>query len=75
MVLKDLLVENKPIKEIELRTDSPYGGDMFFGFCSWDGKSLIPLDGDSYYLDEHIQGYEFDGDDYLVVWIYSTWSI
>lgn len=76
MILRDILPEGKPIKEIQVRTNSPYGGDMYFGSCTWDGENLSPLDYEIYDLDDHINGYEFEGegdDLYLTYWIVGTW--
>ena len=45
MKLKDLL-SNKIIT-IEVRTFDPNGDDMLFGYCRWNGKELVSLDGDT----------------------------
>ena len=72
--LKDLLDE-KPIKVIEYRCNSPFEDeeDMLFGYCSWNGKELISEDGDNYYLNDVIEDYAWD-DDELIVWIKVEWS-
>ena len=51
--------------------------DTLFGYCRWDGKELIPDDGESYYLDEKIIKYTFDtGIDgvNLIYWIKMNWE-
>lgn len=75
MKVKDIL-PNYPIKNIQVRTNDPWGGDMLFGYCHWTGENLISGDGDSYYLDEEISKYEFDkGNNKLTYWIISEWSL
>lgn len=78
MKVRDILTE-KPIGCIMVRCNSPVSDedDTLFGYCQWDGKELIPLDGDSYYLDEKISKYIFDtgidGVD-LIYWIHVDWE-
>ena len=76
--LRDLL-SDKPF-DIEYRCNAPKcddEDDMLFGYCRWDGNELISLDGDSYYLNDVIENYEWrytDEGDYLTVWIEVVWS-
>ena len=53
MKLKDILPPT-PLKQIMVRTNDPlnknYDG-ILFGYVGWDGKKLISLDGDNYYLE------------------------
>lgn len=53
MRVRDILTE-KPINCIMVRCNSPVPDeeDTLFGYCQWDGKELVSLNGDSYYLDE-----------------------
>lgn len=74
MKVKDILPDY-PIKNIQVRTNDPCGGDMLFGYCHWTGESLVSGDGDSYYLDEEIYKYEFDVENNkLTYWIISEWT-
>ena len=64
---------------ISYRTNGPNGEDLFAGACLWDGKKLIPLDGDGYSLDDVITYYEMyddenDEDKFLAVWYKSNWT-
>ena len=73
MIVKDIL-PNYPIQNIEVRTNSPFGGDMLFGYCHWTGEILESGDGDNYYLDDEISKYEFDKENNeLTYWIISEW--
>lgn len=82
MRVRDILPAT-PIEKIEVRTNYPDRSElanehdldwgMLFGFCSWDGWDLIPLDGDNYYIDEDITGFLWCGDR-LVYWIHSEWD-
>ena len=75
MKLRDILPDY-PLKNIEVRTNDPWGEDMLFGLCHWTGVTLVSGDGDSYYLDEEITKYEFDEENrQLTYWIYSKWKI
>lgn len=72
MILKDLLVKDKPI-QIMYRCNTPFPDiDTLFGYCFWDGETLESLDGDSYYLDDEIEKYEY-WDDMLVIWFKAKW--
>ena len=62
-----------PIDKMYCRTYLPDGRDILLGFCQWNGKNIISLDGDSYYLDEEITKYEFDEKGNLTYWIVSEW--
>lgn len=74
MKVKDILPDC-PIKDIQVRTNDPWGGDMLFGYCHWTGESLVSGDGDSYYLEEEIYKYEYDEENnYLTYWIISEWK-
>lgn len=72
MLVKDILPD-RPVAEIMVRTFDPFGEDILFGFCSWDCRSLISLDGDYYSINEVVVKYEWDGD-VLVYWIESEWE-
>ena len=88
MKLRDILLninniiqleEDFPL-EIKVRTNDPFGGDMFFGLCSWDGKNLKSEDGDSYSLDDEVIKYEIGFDFredyypyYMTYWFESEW--
>ena len=57
MILKDLLIKDKPI-QIMYRCNTPFPDiDTLFGYCFWNGETLESLDGDSYYLDDEIEKY------------------
>lgn len=74
--LRDLLPADKKVG-IEYRCNAPVfdeDEDMFFGFCSWDGKELFSEDGDNYYLGDVIEKYEWENENSLVVWIEVKWS-
>lgn len=74
--LRDLLVNNKPV-DIMYRCNSPFEdmeSDMLYGYCRWTGKELESVDGDSYYLNDVVEKYEYDDDGTLVVWISVVWS-
>ena len=73
MTVKDILPDY-PIECI-VRTNDPWGDDMLFGYCHWTGTELISGDGDSYYIDEEIDKYEFDEENgELTYWIVSEWE-
>ena len=73
--LRELLPQT-PIHNIMVRTNDPYGGDMLFGYCEWDGKNLVSLDGDDYSLDEPVMKHEFHPGEIneMVYWIHSEWE-
>ena len=74
--LRDLLVEGVPTT-IQYRCNAPKlddEEDMLFGYAYWNGRSLESVDGDSYYLNDVIEKYERESDDYLTVWIEVVWS-
>lgn len=74
MIVKDILPDY-PVKDIQVRTNDPFGEDMLFGYCHWTGIELISGDGDSYYLDDEISKYEFDKETgELIYWIISEWE-
>ncbi len=73
MKLKDILPLT-PLESIEVRCFGPNGEDILFRFCSWDGETINSIDGDSYYLDEEISKYEFDGDGNLTYWVVREWT-
>lgn len=65
MTVKDL-IKNKDYDYISWRVTTPpeWGEpDMFFGACKSVNGELIPLDGDNYYEDEVVVGYEEWSDD------------
>ena len=60
---------------MQVRINAPDGGDMFFGYCHWDGKELVSGDGDDYSLTELISQYEFNEDKTeLTYWIIGEWQ-
>lgn len=61
-------------KLVIYRTYGPNDEDMFVGLCKYDGKDLIPYDGDSYSLDDEIIGFKLDKK-YLTVWYKSKWLV
>lgn len=73
--LRDLLINNKPVN-IMYRCNSPLEEeeDMLFGYCRWTGTELESVDGDSYYLNDVVDKYEYDSDGDLIVWISVGWS-
>ena len=73
MRLRDIL-PHTPIKNIMVRVNAPeyIGGDMIFGYCSWDGSKLTSLDGDSYSLDAEVTKHELDGSG-LICWMKVDW--
>lgn len=74
MTLKDILLKyNLDSVNIYYRTiiNLPDEGDVdiFAGACRFDNHQLIPLDGDSYSLDDPITRYEVDPiNQVLTVW-------
>ena len=73
MKLKDILPDY-PLKNIQARTNGPFGGDLLFGYCHWTGTELISGDGDSYSVDDEISKYEFDEESRsLTYWFESEW--
>lgn len=71
MKLKKLLPKRKIT--IEYRTCDPFGQDILAGVCEWDGKTLIPLDGDLYYVDDEISSYVWENNNHLIIWYLSEW--
>ena len=89
MKLRDILLNIDKIIEykedyvlpIQVRTNDPFGGDMLFGFCNWDGESLNSEDGDTYSLDDEVVKYELIVNFYensypyiLTYWFNSEWT-
>lgn len=76
--VRDIL-PNYPLNDIMVRTNYPKGVDdytgdgILLGYVVWNGKELISLDGDTYYLDEYVTRYEWDNGQ-LIYWIHSIWS-
>ncbi len=76
LYLRDLLPKNKNVK-IEYRCNAPKYDDeedMLFGFAIWNGETLESGDGDNYYLNDVIEKYEWDNENYLTIWIEMVWS-
>lgn len=78
LYLRDLLPVGKKVT-IEYRCNAPLecsdtNEDMLFGFAIWDGEKLNSGDGDNYYLGDVVMRYEWNYDDYLIIWIEVTWS-
>lgn len=76
MKLKDLLSNKSLI--ITYRTIHPEYGDLYAGSCKWDGKILIPNDGDDYSVEDEITNYKYTSKqdilpDELTVWYTSRW--
>lgn len=72
--VRDILPET-PLELITVRMNGPDGEENeLFGYCAWDGKELISLDGDCYYLDEFISKYEYNEKGELTYWIICEWS-
>lgn len=70
------ILPDYPVNSIMVRTNHPFYDDengLLVGYCSWDGESLIPLDGDIYRLDEIVYKYEWEEDGSLTYWILSNW--
>ena len=65
--------------EVEYRTYGPTNEEIWTGSALYDGddNTLVPCDGDSYYMDDVINKFEKrspeGSDDYLVVWYESKW--
>ena len=77
MTFIELMKElDRPVDAIEVRINSPLEGekDTLYGYCAWDGKKIISLDGDDYDEDEKIVRYEINDDDSLTVWVKTSWS-
>ena len=73
MKVRDIL-PSYPLKYIEVRTNDPYGEDILFGHVHWTGINLVSTDGDSYFLDEEVEKWEYDENTrHLTYWIYSEW--
>lgn len=48
---------------------------MLFGYVHWTGANLISVDGDSYFLDEEIEKWEYDENTrHLTYWFCSEWA-
>lgn len=73
MKLKDILT--RPYSKIMVRTTLPddFEGDTLFGYCAWDGETLISLDGDTYCLDDEVERFEIDENGMLIYWFKSVW--
>lgn len=83
MKLRDILPDH-PI-QIMARTNYPENllpslseemaeQGLLVGYCHWDGKDLIPDDGDYYSLDEVVSKYKYEEDGSLTYWGISEWS-
>ena len=70
--VKDILPDYS-LKNIQVRTNDPFGEDMLFGFCHWIDSELISADGDTYSIEEEIYKYEFNENGQLTYWIISEW--
>lgn len=77
------MLPDYPIDNIMVRTNYPsafsdelseseYLDGMLFGYCSWDGRDLVSLDGDTYSVDMEIEKYEVS-DHGITVWFISDW--
>ena len=79
MTFIELLLSLDTVFEcIQVRTNSPLEDeeDMLFGYCAWNGKEIVSLDGDSYDPNEPLTKYEItetNGDQELTVWVESVW--
>lgn len=76
LTVKDILPLS-PLSEIMVRVNSPFPDEedgMLFGYCAWDGKKLISLDGDNYDLNDIVTRYEHDLDGNLTYWIHAEWK-
>ena len=74
MKVKDILPKHEV--NIMVRTNPPKNficEDLLVGYCKWDGKNLISLDGDSYSIEDEITKYEYEDDGSLTYWIGSEW--
>lgn len=72
MKLKDILPDH-PLDCITVRCSDPYGEDMLFGSCRWDGEAIHSLDDDYYSLTQEILRYEYDSEGNLTFWFKSEW--
>lgn len=73
MKLKDLLMIGSPVN-VTYRTFGPNGEDLLAGYCFWDGASLVSRDGDTYDVEDEINGYVWSPEkDNLTVWYESKW--
>ncbi len=72
MIVKDILPD-RSLDSIMVRTYDPYGEDILLGYCAWDCRSLISLDGDYYSINEPVIKHEWDGD-MLVYWVETMWG-
>ena len=64
MKVKDIL-PSYPLEKIMVRTNDPLKEDydgILFGYVSWNGKELISLDGDNYYLEDEIYRWTWEDD-------------
>lgn len=72
----------EPISIIAMRVNAPpyfedyeKEKDMLIGYCSWDGKNLISLDGDDYFLNDPIDYWEYDNENrILTCWSQVDWE-
>lgn len=77
MTLIELMKElDRPVDTIEVRINSPLEGekDTLYGYCAWDGKKIISLDGDDYDENEELVRYEENKDGSVTVWEKTNWS-
>ncbi len=69
-------IEDMPI---EYRTYDEDGNDIFAGICTYKNGELIPVDHDTYSLDDEIEDYQMFHDEErdkwtLTVWYTSSWQ-
>ena len=66
------LVNGLDSVEVEYRTFTPDGQDMFTGMAEYKNGQLYSLDGDNYSLDDQVSRWEY-GNNILTVWYESRW--
>lgn len=84
MTLRDILVGRPGTFRIMERTYYPSWMEdeltkkeikdgMLSGYCLWDGRFLLSMDGDFYTLDEEVDRYEWEDDGSLTYWCHCEW--
>jgi len=73
IILRDILPKTGDYI-IEYRTYLPDGTDVLAGYCCYKNNELIPLDGDTYSLNDELLKYSTSQTiKYITVWYESKW--
>lgn len=75
MKVKEILPQHSVNIMVRTNAQANCGcNDLLFGYCKWDGKNLVSLDGDTYSVEDEISRYEYEADGTLTYWVISEWS-